>query len=330
MYSRLLGGHRDEYNVLFEEELRGLGRAPVFADRPSMRLLNSNVFFLVIDDELVFFIICALASFFTGKRVGGLFFRPAQCFHFDSFRHRIKYLAFSLIRRISGVCVLTVLPFSVDPRLAKIARNWIYDPQLWDIGTNGAFSDVATTGLAQDVIREANGRKIVMTLGGQQRDKGSDFFSEVWCNSEAVRRRYLFVAAGKVSPASEGSANRLRAEGAVVIDRFVSDHELKSLYAIADIIWAAYAPNRDQASGIAGRAFQLGIPVLVRRGSYLAKLMHELHQSVIEVEWNEAEDVAVKLSAPGAVPARTALPKAALTGMHRHFVRTLREAVQEK
>jgi glycosyltransferase involved in cell wall biosynthesis len=330
MYSRPLGGHREEYNVLFECEFRKLGYAPVFANRPSARLFNANVFFLVIDDDIILFIACALMSVFTGKRVGGLLFRPAQCFYSDRVKYRIKYYVFCLLRKIQNVYVLTVLPFSIDPRLAKIARGWVYDPQLWDGRADRGPSEVATTTLAQDVLGRAGGRKIIVMLGGLQPEKGFDFFSDVWGSCAAVRQRYLFVAAGELARVSEGSAERLRGAGGVVIDRFISEQELHALYRIADIVWAAYAPNRDQASGIAGRAFQFGVPILLRRGSYLAKLMHDLHHPVIEVEWDATQDVAAKLAAPEAEPARTASRDAALRAMYRHFGSTLREAVEPR
>ncbi len=327
VYARALGGHRDEYKVLFERELRKMGYMPVLAARPSAKLFSANVFFLVIDDDIILFLACALASVFTAKRVGGLLFRPAQCFYHDRVKYRIKYYLFCLLRKIPNAYVLTVLPFSIDPRMAKIARGWIYDPQLWDSRADGGATEVTTTALAQDVLGRAGGRKIIIMLGGLQPDKGFDFFSDVWRSCAAMRQRYLFVAAGEVARASEESAERLRGAAGMVIGRFISDQELHALYSIADIVWAAYAPERDQASGIAGRAFQFGVPVILRRGSYLAKLMHDLHHPVIEVEWDAPEDVAAKLTAPAAELRRTASQDVALRAMYRHFGSTLRQAV---
>src|ERR1700685_4165033 len=40
----------------------------------------------------------------------------------------------------------------------------------------------------------------------------------------------------------------------------------------ADLVWSCYAPDYNQSSGIHGRAVQLGIPVVVRRGSYIDAL----------------------------------------------------------
>jgi len=64
--------------------------------------------------------------------------------------------------------------------------------------------------------------------------------------------------------------NRLRAVEAVVIDRNLTDEEFESLFGVADVIWACYAPSYDQASGVFGRAIQFGVPPIVREGSLIA------------------------------------------------------------
>jgi hypothetical protein len=58
----------------------------------------------------------------------------------------------------------------------------------------------------------------------------------------------------------------------MLLDRHIDDAELFCLYRNADLVWSCYAPDYNQSSGIHGRAVQLGIPVVVRKGSYIDAL----------------------------------------------------------
>ena len=54
----------------------------------------------------------------------------------------------------------------------------------------------------------------------------------------------------------------------IVENPYLTDDEVLSLYGVADLAWSFY-PQRDQASGIFGRAVQAGVVPLVRSGSFL-------------------------------------------------------------
>jgi hypothetical protein len=78
--------------------------------------------------------------------------------------------------------------------------------------------------------------------------------------------------------------------GGYACDRFISNEELFDLYACADLIWCCYAADYDQASGVFGRAIQLGIPVVVREGALIHKFC--LAQGLPCVAIREAADAA--------------------------------------
>ena len=296
IYSRGTHGHRREYDAVLEKELTTIGITPTFVDKPTTSLLKRDIFFVMIEEDLIVFIVCALASLFGRNRVSGFMFRPGECFRLSDFKYRVKYLLFWGLRHLSTVRVWTLLPFSVNPRFAEVAYGWVYDPQLWDSLTLKDLKVAASTPLARDVSERANGRLIVVSLGMQNSAKGLNYFSEILCSSEVLRTHCFFVAAGKVAETSSESADRLRGAGAMVIDRYISDEELRSLYRVAHLVWAAYSPEYDQASGIIGRAFQFGLPVILRRGSYVAKLMQDCHYPVIEIDYGEAEVAASRIA----------------------------------
>ena len=85
----------------------------------------------------------------------------------------------------------------------------------------------------------------------------------------------------KVATASRHHAERFTANGGMLIDRHLDNDELLHLYRRADAIWSCYAPDYNQASGIFGRAVQLGVPAIVRKRSYLQPLAAELEHPVL-------------------------------------------------
>ena len=88
---------------------------------------------------------------------------------------------------------------------------------------------------------------------------------------------------------------RLIATGAIVVDRFLTDVEIESLYGVSRAIWGCYSPERDQASGIFGRAMQLGVPTIVREGSVVHRFAEHYGMPVIPIEYLEPENTKVRI-----------------------------------
>lgn len=308
VYSRGVGGHHREYEETLAKELVGLGFAPTFTDRLSLEVFRRDVLFAMIEAAPGPFLFCAAASLVSRKRTIGLMFRPGECFRGRP-KHRMKRALFRLLVRLPSVRVLTILPFSVEPRFAEVADGWVYDFQLWDSLTLDTLGLVETP-LSQEVRRSARGRGVIVALGGQSLGKGFDWLAELWTSRTELRETHLAVIAGPVASGSQASADRLRRAGAVVVDRRVSAEELRSLYGVSTLVWAAYHPDYDQASGVAGRAFQFGIPVVVREGSLMARVMRELGHPRIEIEFADRSRAASRLaSSPVAVMGEAGPPR---------------------
>ena len=119
-------------------------------------------------------------------------------------------------------------------------------------------------------------------------------FGELANFAEVNKEKLYVVAAGKVMPECAAAAEKLRALGMVVENRFISDEELLSLYGVADYAWCFYAPDYDQSSGIFGRAIQLGVKPVIRAGSVIAKIVDALEIEGVKLE---TEDLSKKVDA---------------------------------
>ncbi|TCL72978.1 hypothetical protein [Rhizobium sp. BK251] len=276
IFSRTENGHRSSY-IRFVSSLipcrRGTIRDMIFSRAP--------VFFLMIEDSFELYTAIALWRACLGRRTAGILMRPKPALEGRSVRLRIKRAMLKVLKRVPFVRTMTIVPFPVQPSFAAIADDWIYDFQLWDLGEREreiisvlpkGDAPPQMDGLFSSVRGAGEGKPIVSALGIQDRRKGFDIFARAFADDEQVRARFHFVSGGRVATDLQPSADRLRNAGGFVIDRHVSDDELVELYAASDVVWALYAADYDQASGILGRAAQLGIPAIVRTGSLSHRL----------------------------------------------------------
>lgn len=262
-------GHRAEY-VAFLGDIFAVRRV-----RFNWRVLGdpNPVLVPAIEDGLGIYALVGLLRLLIGRRTVGFLFRPGPAISSKTLRHRGKRLVLRLLRLLPRIQSLTILPFAVEPRFAEIADGWIYDPQLWDLHWPAAMSGAPVGGALADAIRQAaNGRAICVAVGRQDTAKGFDQFAELYSAAKPLRDAMLFAYGGKVAAPCENNAAAFAAAGGYGVNRFINGAELHDFYACADLAWCAYAADYDQASGILGRAMQLGIPVTVRNGSFIHRL----------------------------------------------------------
>jgi len=185
------------------------------------------------------------------------------------------------------------MPFAVFPCFEEVATGWIYDPQLWDLLHCGFSENDAFPMLPDLLSAKSSGRRIMIALGGQSWGKGFDYLVDLWCSSAEVRENFLFVVAGKNNGYSAQKAEMFVQRGGLLINRHLAHGELMYMYRCADIIWSCYSPVYNQASGIFGRAIQFGVPVIVRKGSYLENLGGILFHPTLALPFENA-DIAAK------------------------------------
>lgn len=269
LFSSREDGHRRSYLDFFTRLFEGRRAAA-----KELWLAREPAFFMMIEENFALFVAVAVFRAALGRRTAGLLFRPLPALRGTGLRLATKRFVLALLKGLPPVTTLTILPFSVEPDFGRIADDWIYDPQLWDLGERER--QLGTPPLAPDSylarpLGVAGGRRIVAAVGRMDRAKGFDNFARVYARSDRLRDTALFVSCGQIHPEVAEDSAVLTGAGGVVIDREVSDDELIEAYAAADVVWCCYAADYDQASGVVGRAVQLGVPVIVRAGSLIER-----------------------------------------------------------
>jgi hypothetical protein len=269
IYSRSEAGHRQAY-LDFVSSIFNARRV----DRATALRFSRPVFFLMIEESFAFFVLASLWRALLGRRTIGLLFRPGPAVENRGLRHAVKRLILRLMKRISSIRVLTIVPFTIAPRFASIADDWIYDLQLWDLSEDGRDDLLPEHGstVVEKVTAAAHGRPVIAALGVQDRNKGFDVFARTWSESPALKSRYLFAYGGRVAGELQPYAQALADNGGVGLNGRVSDDELFQFYAASHAVWCLYDKGYDQASGILGRAIQFGLPAIVREGSLSHRL----------------------------------------------------------
>jgi len=289
-------GHHDDYYRVFAELCRQFGySAQVTVNWRSVMFSGDSLFFMMMEETPIGFVLTAPIRSLLGRKTSCLLFRPGESVHPKSLIHQVKRALLQSLRRLPGCNIITLLPFDLEPGFAAFANNWIYDPQLWDVKLLGY--DAPPSKAMQEFIGEirerAGTRKVVVALGTQNQIKGFGFFCQLWNSpkSEALRQETLFVSLGKVAPTLTGLATEFAENGGYLLDRMASNEELLALYQCTDYVWACYAPQYNQASGIYGRAVQFGVPTVVRSGSFLDRLSTILDEPKIGLAWGDEDGV---------------------------------------
>jgi hypothetical protein len=294
LVSREQDGHRAEYLSLFSSIATRANSGVRLTHRGWRYVVSTEpLLFMMVEDSPSEFFLISLLRGLMGLRTGAILFKPAECLAPRALRWRAKRWGLMLLRLLPRVAVITIIPFSVEPRLSAIARHAIYDPQLWDLEEHD-FPDDAK--FASQIAAKARGRTVVAAMGMQAQDKGFGYFSRLLKACPSLAEQYLFVAAGKVANGSRDDARIFAAAGGMLLDRYMTEAEMAMFYRSAGLIWCCYAPSRDMASGIFGRAVQYGTPTIIRAGSYLEKLAAELGHPAIAVPWNDPQSVQRLLS----------------------------------
>lgn len=260
-------GHRLEYYDLFDVLLGATRTDSLWSALVTRKPVLVGA--LEASSALPKYAFLAVVRTILGRPTAALLFRPLPTLLGTGVRAKVKRLILRFVSKFTKGQTLTILPFSLEPRFEEIATSWIYDPQFWDWQFPAAVRFPIEGKLTERLHREALGRRICVAFGRQDIDKGFDRFVELFQERSDVRMEWLFAFGGKVDARLKEQLLQFQALGGAGTERFVTSPELFEFYSCADLVWCAYHPNYDQASGIFGRAMQLGIPVVVRSGSLI-------------------------------------------------------------
>ncbi len=279
-YSRYETGHRKEYIEFVTEYLKG-HRVDIFAGMLSKRPL----LFLMIEEWFFLFVVISSLRAFFGLRTSGLTFRAHLCISPSSYRLRIKRFILRKMKKSKFCRVLSITPFEIEPGLEDICAAYILDFQFWDKEfVISKYSKAQVESFDAQMLEAAAGRIIVSAVGKQNIDKGIDLFVNLYNDSESIRSSYCFLIGGKVDDIPAQSIEKFINLGGLVINRFISESELVSIYKASKYIWCCYSPNYNQSSGVLGRGIQFSNVVIVRDNSVSHKLCKKMNAPYLVFE----------------------------------------------
>jgi len=272
VYSHSLIGHRESYLNFFLKSFKSYE-----VKKKQLCFDKNNVIFMMIEDSFFLYVFVALLRSLFGKTTSGFLFRPKPVVNNKSMKMKMKKNILLILKKISLVKTILIVPLHTNSKFETIADGWIYDFQFWDLQekdyqTFQKFKNREKINPLYTAIDEArDNRRVICALGGQDRIKGFDTFATTYTGNEDIQKKFLFAFGGKVK-GFDDLAISFKKSGGFSENRFVSDDDLIVLYASSDLVWTLYTEDYDQASGIFGRAVQLGIPVIVRKDS----LIHQI------------------------------------------------------
>ena len=305
LVTRSLDGHRREYVDQFRAIFSDKGlEVDVVSQGLGALGVGDPVLFLMVEEDLFAYVGVSMLRGLTGRRTVGLLFRGQEAACGRALKLRVKRILLRMLKAVRGVTTLSIVPFDACPALAMVADDCIDDPQPWDL----LDLKPPRTPLSEEVEQQAGNRKVVVSLGLQNPGKGVGFFMQAWQAEADLREDWLFVAAGRVSSDLAAEADSFREAGGLVVDRFITDAELRSLYGVATVIWGVYSPEYDQASGIFGRAVQFNRPIIVRKGSAVERIAAGVSARAASIEFGRSERLAEVLSNASALDGGRASP----------------------
>ena len=290
IHMSLIGGHRQAYIDLF---------GPMFGLSPSVGPIKAGMWwklvrarrlmFGTLDENLLGFILVAVARSLIGRRTAGLFLHPNSCLESGG-KAWVKWLVFALLSRWPLVSVISIIPFELMPGGHNIATYGLHDPQFWDQLEEPPVPDAAAIAAIEAA---AAGRPVLAFIGGITHAKAFPRLASLFAASDELRRAIHLVVAGRCYDIEAKEVTAIEALGAQVWNRFVSDEEIAAAYVAADWVWLNYSPGYEQASGIFGRAVQWGRPVLLRHDSrILAGYVDMLDHPAMHLAADDAEAIA--------------------------------------
>ena len=294
--------HLDASIELFEGVLKEHGLAMVTTTSPAKAIAHRGpVLVMLVEQYKLAAHVVVFARAVLGRRTAAMVFRAREPLTGGGLGTALKRWLLLVERRLPPVTMMTILPFDLLPNdPSTLFRSWMHDPQLWDIPR--LSPPPPDRALAERARARANGRPTVVVMGRMEQYKGIKMMVAM-ATDPAFCSKFFLVIAGAQEPAIQPMLAAI--DGDFMIEnRYISDGELYALYDVADYVWAVYAPDYDQASGIFGRAAQFGRTSIVRAGSLVDRYAIYLGVTPVRVEWDASPaEVAEQLAQS---PGRTA------------------------
>lgn len=296
IYQKVIGGHRNGY-ALTIESMTGLTvyrKIGVVQDLKAM--ISAKVFFdLSIEDGVMSFFFISLLRALLRKKTIGIMLSPWDCYRPNVLKDKFRRYTFILLKKLTHVRVICMIPFDMDERYKNIADCWIYDPEFWDMHVFEERRFIVQNS-SRSVKSTPTGKLNLLYLGGVNPEKGFDFLAKLFLENKNLFIKFDLSVVGKISKPYMHIANQLREAGADVVDEFVSDERMFDFIKQSSLMWCCYCPRYDASSGIFGRAIQFDKLPLIRKSSRLEKLAGLLGKHAVMFEFGNVDEALLQLN----------------------------------
>jgi hypothetical protein len=219
----------------------------------------------------------------------------------------MKIIIHRLLAALPRTELVTIFPLAPASHLYGRA-TYVVDLEYWD---RVGMPRPEPTPLSDRAVQAAAGRRILIAPGWFSTDKGADMLLDIFEDAALATSHFLVVAGIIVGDDLAHRLAKAPADRLIFEDRLLDDDELMSLYAIGDLSWCCYAPERDISSGIFGRSIQFDVAAIVREESLLHRQADEYGRG-LPVPWGDIAKARAELLAwPNGDTGRNADPTTA-------------------
>ena len=252
-----------------------------------LRLLREpgSVIFLSADDHFVSAFAVSFARAVRGRSSSLVILSAERTVRPRNWRNHIKRLFFRMMKPQSIIELVAILPFEVEPSLRLVCHRSVPDLNFFDLSAE----DKALAEKASRAVRGDSSKLMVGAFGRQTARRGTELLLKAYCSSVPLRQNCQIQVAGPFDGIAPQLIAEAKGHGAHIVDGFLEFDQMLASIKSCDFVWAVYAPEYDQSSGVFGHAFQLAVPCLVRRGSQLGKLAKALDTPSYEIEYSVEE-----------------------------------------
>jgi hypothetical protein len=233
---------------------------------------KKKIIYLDIDStDLQFFVFIILRSFWGGRGLGlsvrteyllesrtlrDFLYMRGRLVYFKSL---LKRLLFFSIKNFSKTQIISIhKQHSEREKMAPYVSQFINDPQLWDLNILKVEPRLPTEFPTFSLGEE---RRSLLVAGRFNEQRSRKELLEFLPRN----KKFNIIFAGLIEDEDLLEINNN--SHCFVINRFVDNQELISLFENCDVVYCFY--NNDRPSGFFGRAVQMSKPVLVRKDSFL-------------------------------------------------------------
>lgn len=282
LFSLKSDGHRSDYNNFL---MKILGQADFVKRSNGCEIMV----FMMIEESFFGFFLTSIFRAFQGKKTTGLLFRLKPVVFAKNIRMYIKGIILKFLCLFKSIRIFSIHDPSLLPKGSTYVTDWIYDFQLWDFSDSPIRREIIDDRVKRNDELTRSDPITIVALGSQDENKGIIDLIRLIKLRNSINSNQVFKIYGKLDPIYENELLSVMSHRDVCINDYVSNEILWQGYKEADLIWAFYSPKYDQASGVAGRAAQFGVPVIVRSDSIISNTFKNLNIKAFSIE--ESSDV---------------------------------------